>query len=90
VTWRFPFSTLRNVIAASIAMGLIAWWVYGMAGNVIKLSLVHLIISIGLAVLTYFVCLWCLGEVKDEEKNKILQVCFRLVGKEAPTNSGRR
>ena len=33
LTWRFPFSTLRNVIAASVVMGLAAWGIYGISGD---------------------------------------------------------
>jgi hypothetical protein len=51
-------------------------------------SPVYLLLSIVVAVVVYVVCLWYLGEVKDKEKNTVLQVWYRLAGKEAPTNSG--
>jgi O-antigen/teichoic acid export membrane protein len=90
LTWRFPFSTLRNVIAASIVMGLAAWGIYGVSGDGGKKSPVYLFLSIGVAVLTYFFCLWLLGEVKEAEKDSVLQVWYRLIRKQAPTNSSSR
>jgi O-antigen/teichoic acid export membrane protein len=84
LNWRFPFSTLRNVIVASVVMGLAAWGIYGIAGDGRKASPIYLLSSIGVAVFMYFICLWLLGEVKKTEKETILQVWRKMLGKEAP------
>lgn len=81
LTWRFPLSTLRNVIAASFLMGLVAWGIYGISGVVSKGSPVYLFLSILVSALVYFVCLWWLGEIKQEEKHTIMQLLLRLIGK---------
>jgi len=83
LTWRFPFSTLRNVIAASAVMGLAAWGIYRLSGAGNKGSSIYLFLSIVVAVPTYFVCLWCFGEVKKEEKHRVMQLWFKLIGKGA-------
>jgi len=90
LTWRFPFSTLRNVIAASSVMGLVAWGIYGIPGGGSKGSPIYLFLSIGIAMVTYFFCLWFLGELKGKEKNTVLQGWYRLFKKKAPTNPRRR
>jgi O-antigen/teichoic acid export membrane protein len=81
LTWQFPFSTLRNVIAASVVMGLGAWGIYAMSGDGSTGSPAYLFLSIIVAVPTYFVFLWWLGEVKEEEKNTVMQLWFRVTGK---------
>jgi O-antigen/teichoic acid export membrane protein len=83
LTWRFPFSTLRNVMTASAVMGLVAWGIYRLSGAGNKGSPVYLFLSIVVAVPTYFVCLWFLGEVKREEKHKVMQLWFKATGKGA-------
>ena len=83
LTWRFPFSTLGNVIVASVLMGLTAWGIYRLSGAGNKGSSVYLFLSIVVAVPTYFVCLWFLGEVKKEEKHKVMQLWFKVTGKRA-------
>jgi O-antigen/teichoic acid export membrane protein len=83
LTWRFPFNTLRNVIVASVVMGLAAWVIYGMSGAGSKGSPAYLFLSIAVAVPTYVVCLWCLGEVKKEEKHKVMQLWSKVTGKGA-------
>jgi O-antigen/teichoic acid export membrane protein len=83
LAWRFPLSTLRNVMAASVAMGLAAWGIYGMSGTASKGSPAYLFLSIVVAVPTYFVCLWWLGEVKKEEKNTMIQLWYKVKGKVA-------
>jgi O-antigen/teichoic acid export membrane protein len=82
LTWRFPFSTLRNVFAASVVMGLAAWGIYGMSGAGSRVSIAYLFLSIIVAVPTYVICLWWLGEVKEEEKNTVMQLWYRVIGKE--------
>jgi O-antigen/teichoic acid export membrane protein len=81
LTWRFPFSTLGNVIVASLLMGLAAWGIYRLSGAGNKGSPVYLFLSIVVAVPAYFVCLWFLGEVKKEEKHKVIQLWFKVTGK---------
>lgn len=83
LTWRFPFSTLRNVTVASAVMGLAAWGIYGISGTGSRVSPAFLFLSIGVAVATYIVCLWWIGEVQDEEKNTVIQLLFRAMGREA-------
>jgi O-antigen/teichoic acid export membrane protein len=73
--WRFPFKTLRNVVLASCVMGLTAWSIYALFVAENKVSLFYLFLSIVVAGLAYFIGLWCLGEVKKEEKKKVLQLC---------------
>jgi O-antigen/teichoic acid export membrane protein len=82
LTWRFPFSTLRNVMAASVVMGLAAWGIYGLSGDGSKGSPAYLFLSIVVAALIYVVCLWWLGEVKEEEKKSVLQLWNRVIGRE--------
>jgi O-antigen/teichoic acid export membrane protein len=80
LTWRFPFRTLRNASAASVIMGLAAWAIYGMSGHGTKGSPVYLFLSVGAALVTYFFCLWWLGEVKENEKQAVLQLWYRATG----------
>lgn len=83
LTWRFPFSTLRNVIAASAVMGLVAWEIYRVSEAIIGILSVRLVTSIAVAVSTYIMCLWLLGEVKDGEKQMACAVWRRLKGRVA-------
>ena len=80
LTWRFPFSTLRNVIVASVVMGLAAWGIYRMAGNGSRVSQAYLFLSIVVAVVSYVACLWWLGEVKKQEKHAALRLFYRAAG----------
>ena len=82
LTWRFPLSTLRNVMAASMIMGLVAWGIYRMSGGGSKGSPGYLFLSILVAALTYVVCLWWLGEIKSEEKHAVLQLWYRVKGEQ--------
>jgi hypothetical protein len=70
-------------MAASAVMGLVAWGIYRLSGAGNKGSPVYLFLSIVVAVPTYFVCLWFLGEVKREEKHKVMQLWFKATGKGA-------
>jgi O-antigen/teichoic acid export membrane protein len=83
LTWRFPFSTLRNTMAASTVMGLTAWGIYKLSGAGGKGSPVYLFLSIVVAVPAYVICLWLLGEVKKEEKHKAMQMWLKVAGKRA-------
>jgi O-antigen/teichoic acid export membrane protein len=82
LTWRFPFSTLRHVTTASAVMGLVAWGVYHMSGNGSKGSAFYLLLSVAAAGLTYVICLWWLGELKEDEKGVFWQLWYRLRGEE--------
>jgi O-antigen/teichoic acid export membrane protein len=81
LTWRFPFRTLRNVIIASGLMGLVAWGTYRMSGNHSRVSPAYFFISIIVGALTYIVCLWLLGEVKKNEKEKALKLWLQVTGR---------
>jgi O-antigen/teichoic acid export membrane protein len=81
LAWRFPFSTLRNAMAASVVMGLAAWGIYGMSGAGNTVSPAYLFLSIAVAVLTYGVCLWWLGEVDEAEKKTVLKLWDRVTAK---------
>jgi O-antigen/teichoic acid export membrane protein len=79
LTWRFPLATLRNVIAASVVMGLAAWGIYYRMPHGTKvISPVYLFLSIIVAVFVYIIGLWWLGEVNKEEKKKVMQLLYRL------------
>ena len=81
LAWRFPFSTLRNAVAASVVMGLAAWGVYRMSGAGSKVSLAHLFLSIAIAVPTYGICLWWLGEVDEAEKKTAVALWDRVTAR---------
>jgi O-antigen/teichoic acid export membrane protein len=81
LTWRFPFGTLRNVIAASVAMGLAVWGVNVLSGAGGRGSPTFLLLSIVVAVPVYVACIWCLGEIKPVEKHTVMQLWFRVTGK---------
>jgi O-antigen/teichoic acid export membrane protein len=81
LAWRFPFSTLRNVMAASVVMGLVAWGIYGMSGGGSKVSPVYLFLSVAVAIPTYVLCLWWLDEVDEAEKKTIVTLWDRVTGK---------
>jgi O-antigen/teichoic acid export membrane protein len=83
LTWKFPFSTLRNVMVASVVMGLVAWGTYGIFNTGSRVSIVYLFLSIILAVLVYVACLWWLGEVKEDEKISVRLIWYRVTAKEA-------
>jgi hypothetical protein len=81
IKWRFSFRTLRNVSASSTGMGMVAWGIYKTSARGNKYSTIFLILSIGAAFLTYFIGLWFLGEIKEDEKSTILKIWYRVLGK---------
>jgi uncharacterized membrane protein len=83
LTWRFPFRTLRNVIVASVIMGLATWGIYGMSADGSKGSPAYLLLSIVVGMLTYVICLWLTGEVQAEEKHAIQKLWYRVTREEA-------
>ncbi len=87
LTWHFPFSTLRNTGIASAAMGLAAWWVYGMSSDPDGSSLTYLFLSVFAGVLVYVVCLWFTGEVRSEEKYTLQHLWYRIIKKDVQADS---
>ncbi len=83
LTWRFPFSTLRNVLVSSFVMGLVAYWVYGLSGNRSTGAPAYLLLGVLAAVCAYFIMLWILGEIKEKEMNYILQMWHKAPAKKA-------
>jgi O-antigen/teichoic acid export membrane protein len=79
--WHFPFSTLRNVVIASLGMGSVVYFVYGLAGEQPNGSPLFLGLSILTAVPAYLILLWVLGEVKEKEKLFALQLWQKYAGK---------
>lgn len=74
ISWRFPFSTLRNVLVASLLMGLVAYGIYGLAGDGNDVSILYLLLSILISIAVYSLLLWVLGEVRESEKGMVLQL----------------
>jgi hypothetical protein len=62
-------------------MGLAAWGTYGISGAESKVSPSYLALSIAVAVPTYCVCLWWLGEVDEAEKKTVGMMWARVTGK---------
>lgn len=90
LTWRFPFGALRNVVIATTCMGLAVWGIYGMSGDRSELHPVYLLLSIVVAVLVYFLCLWWLGEANEKEKATVRRFWYRVVDKAAQPTHGHR
>jgi hypothetical protein len=68
-------------MAASAVMGLAAWGIYRMSGAVSKVSPTYLLLSIAVAVPTYGVCLWWLGEVEEAEKRTAVALWDRVTAR---------
>ncbi len=83
ISWHFPFRTLINVLVASFVMGLVTYYVYALAGDANDVSLKYLALSVLVAVPVYLLLLWVLGEVKENEKNIILQSWKRFVNRQS-------
>lgn len=81
--WHFPFKTLRHTFISSVFMGLVAWAIYGISAKGSKILPFSLILSISVATLLYFISLWALGEVKDEEKVAALQFWHKLIHRDS-------
>ena len=81
LVWHFPFKTLRNVIVASLGMGVVAYLVYGLSGDDVNGSPLFLLLSVLASVPTYVVLLWALGEVREKEKAFAQQLWHRVSGK---------
>jgi len=81
LTWRVPLITLRNVLVATLAMGLTAWGIYSISNNGGDISPIFLVLSIFLAMVVYAVFLWILGEFSTDEKRTILRVWLKIVKK---------
>jgi O-antigen/teichoic acid export membrane protein len=81
LTWRFPVTTARNVLTASIVMGFATWGVYRLAGTLHGVSALFLLLSIAVAVPTYGVCLWQFGEFDAAELKTAWTMWTRLTAK---------
>ena len=84
ISWRFPFGTLRNVLIASLLMGLVAYWIYGLAGGSKDVSILYLLLSIFASMSVYVLLLWVFGEVRKSEKEMISQLWSKV------TNGGTK
>jgi O-antigen/teichoic acid export membrane protein len=80
LAWRFPFNTLRNVMVASVVMGFAAWGTYRLAG-VGEISPAYLFLSVSVALPTYAICLWWLGEVDEAEKKTAVALWDRVTAR---------
>jgi len=78
LTWKFPFSTLRNVIFATIIMGLAVLIAYLLIGQEKINSNIFLLISILGAIPIYIACLWLFGEITQTEKKSLFQLLDKL------------
>jgi O-antigen/teichoic acid export membrane protein len=78
LAWYFPLSTLRNTLAASLAMGLAAYGVYSVSRAGAGVSIPYLFLSICAAVPVYAAGLWFLGEIKPGEKTAVWQLWAKV------------
>jgi len=68
LAWPFPWMTLRNVVIATVCMGLAVSAIYAVPGNRNDVHLDYLLLSIVVGVLVYLVSLLLLGEANEEER----------------------
>jgi O-antigen/teichoic acid export membrane protein len=78
LTWHFPFNSLRNVLIATLLMGVMANWFYGLSGSPLELRPGYLLLSILLGMLVYFGALGLLGEMNEVEKEITARFFRRL------------
>ena len=78
LTWQLPWRTLRNTIIATLCMGIVTVATYSVSGSIMELRLSYLLLSVGAAMLVYFVSLWLLGEANEEERAVANQLRQRL------------
>lgn len=81
LTWLFPFKTLRNVVIATIGMGLAVFAVNAMSGNWDGPHLGYLFLSIVVGVLVYLVLLLLLGEANEGERSAAKRFWHEVAGK---------
>lgn len=80
LTWNFPFKTLLNSLTASGVMGIVVFWVYHFSAEDGSNSTLFLSASILIAVPVYFAALWLFGEIRQKEKDFIMQLAKRSSG----------
>lgn len=78
LTWRFPFKSLWNILAATALMGALAYGVYGLSGSRLELRPAHFLFSLALALPVYFGTLWLLGELNEAERGAAARFFRRL------------
>ena len=79
LTWHFPFKTLRNVIVASVCMGLAVFGVFNISDHGSKeVSIVFLFLSIFLAVPVYFIFLLLTGEINQGERYNLKRFLYKF------------
>jgi len=84
LVWRFPFTTLRNVVVATICMGLVLAGVHAVSGNEGSgVDVGYLFASIVVAVAAYFASVLLLGEANQEEMDAVKRWLKGLAGKSA-------
>ncbi|MGB6895506.1 MAG: polysaccharide biosynthesis C-terminal domain-containing protein, partial [Dehalococcoidia bacterium] len=86
LTWRFPFKTLRNIVIASICMGILVWGLYGFSGDRSEAHVTYLLLSIVVAIPVYFGSLVILGEITNEEKIEAKHFLHRILVRKRETN----
>lgn len=80
--WRFPFRTLRNVLIASFIMGATSFGIYQLSGNASTGSPGFLLLSVIVSIPAYFTFLWLLKEANENERNSVIRVFKKVMGKE--------
>lgn len=88
LTWLFPWRTLLNVAIVATVMAVVTLWVYSLSGNLLGLRLGYLLVSVFLAIPTYFLSLWLLGEANDSEKAGATGIWRRLRKAPSRTDGG--
>ena len=84
LAWRFPFATLRNVVIATICMGLVLAGVHAVSGNEGNgVDAGYLFASIAVAVAAYFASVFLLGEANQEEMDAVKRWLNGLAGRPA-------
>ena len=78
LTWRFPYKSLRNILTATLLMGSLAFWIYGLSGSRTELRPGYFLFSVALAIPVYFGTLWLLGELNEFERGVAVRFYHRL------------
>ena len=72
--WKFPFNSLFKIILASSVMGITVYFVM----NLLKISIINLILEIAVGTLVYLITLILIGGAKKEEINLIRDYISKL------------
>jgi O-antigen/teichoic acid export membrane protein len=78
LTWHFPNKSLRNILTATLVMGALSLWVYGLSGDLAELRPGYFFFCLALAVPAYFGALWMLGEWNESERGAAKSFFHRL------------